>query len=106
MKICFKTEEISEFLLHENAVPDALLPKAWFMSETSAAFNNIIYHTRQRVIHNNVRPDKTYTVKIMLKDSRKIKQFQQYTYELVYYDGPVVRARVHSTFVQEGHDEN
>lgn len=106
VKICFTSEEISKFLLHENAVPDTLLPKAWFLSDISRTFKGVIYHTKQLVSDNKVKPDKEYNVKITLKDSRKIKQFLQYTYEMIYYDGPIVRARIQSTFVQEVLDEN
>ena len=104
--ICFSTDEISSLVLHDNVVPDVLLLQAWYVSETSRTIKGAVRHTKQRVTDNKVKPDKLYDVKIFLKERRKVKHMQQYTYELIYYDGPVVRARMQSTFVQEERDED
>lgn len=93
-------------MMYENVVPDALLSKAWFVSKTSEQFEESICHTKQCVDYNRVKPDREYTVKIQLKDERRIRKLKQWTYAMTYYEEAVARGAVLSTFTQEVCDED
>lgn len=100
LTVSFSDEDVELIGGKGQRVPDVLLIKAWLISNYSKLRKDH-YHAKQLISCNEVITDTEYQVEIKLIDQRRIRQVEQYTYELNYYNQHVLKATVVSTYLEE-----
>lgn len=103
--INFSDALVAPFLLNNHSVPDCLLYRAWYLSDTYKTIDELDHMKKQFVLENRLKINRTYKVEVLLYDERFVKSHRQRTYEINFLCDEKIDATLRLTYLREVQDE-